>query len=200
MTDRSRVTGHYAGPVTRLGAFAVDAFIVTGAYSLAVAGFSFVTRLVGGGNVTLHGWVWAAFLVLTAFFYSWASLAIAGRTPGKVLVGLRVVTRQGQPIQGRQAFVRTVSLPLSFLVLGLGLLGIVFGREHRALHDLIAGTSVVYDWGDRPAELPSPLSRFLERRGALVEVGKPYPPGSPGVPGTVSEPAAPTATPTVPPG
>jgi uncharacterized RDD family membrane protein YckC len=33
---------------------------------------------------------------------------------------------------------------LSF-VGGLGFVGIVVGREHRALHDVLAGTIVVYD-------------------------------------------------------
>ena len=36
---------------------------------------------------------------------------------------------------------------------------IVVQREHRSLHDLIARTCVVYDWGDRSAEMPGPLSQ-----------------------------------------
>jgi hypothetical protein len=55
-------------------------------------------------------------------------------------------------------------MPVSFLLLGLGLVGIVTGREHRALHDVVAGSAVVVDFGDRPAELPGPLSRFLARQ------------------------------------
>jgi hypothetical protein len=43
----------------------------------------------------------------------------------------------------------------------------VVQREHRALHDLIAGTAVVYDWGSRTAELPGPLSEFLARRAGV---------------------------------
>ncbi len=61
-----------------------------------------------------------------------------------------------------------IVMPISFLVLGLGLAGIVLGKERRALHDVIAGTAVVYDWGDRPAEVPAPLTRWLERRGVDV--------------------------------
>jgi hypothetical protein len=38
-------------------------------------------------------------------------------------------------------------------------------RERRALHDLLAGSSVVYDWGGRPAEMPSPLARWIEVHG-----------------------------------
>jgi uncharacterized RDD family membrane protein YckC len=49
--------------------------------------------------------------------------------------------------------------PLSFLLCGLGFLGILVQREHRALHDLIAGTAVIYSWDARAARL-----RFLARR------------------------------------
>jgi hypothetical protein len=48
--------------------------------------------------------------------------------------------------------------PLSFLLFGLGFLGILVQRERRALHDLIAGTAVVYSWDARAARL-----RFLAR-------------------------------------
>ena len=41
---------------------------------------------------------------------------------------------------------------------------ILFHRQHRALHDLVARTAVVYDWGEREAQVPVPLTRFLERR------------------------------------
>ena len=49
------------------------------------------------------------------------------------------------------------------LLFGIGLFMIVVQREHRSLHDLIAKTCVVYDWGDRSAEMPGPLSEFLNR-------------------------------------
>jgi hypothetical protein len=53
--------------------------------------------------------------------------------------------------------------PLSFLLFGLGFLGILVQREHRALHDLIAGTAVVYSWDARAARL-----RFLAREAELA--------------------------------
>ena len=53
--------------------------------------------------------------------------------------------------------------PLSFLLFGLGFLGILVQREHRALHDLIAGTAVIYSWDARAAHL-----RFLARQAELA--------------------------------
>ncbi|WP_165949319.1 RDD family protein [Kribbella turkmenica] len=46
---------------------------------------------------------------------------------------------------------------------GSGFVLTAFQREHRAPHDLIAGTAVVHDWGDRPAERSGPPSDFLRR-------------------------------------
>ena len=60
-------------------------------------------------------------------------------------------------------FVKTLAFPLSVLFFGIGPLMIVVEREHRSLHDMIAKTCVVYDWGDRSAEMPGPLSEFLNR-------------------------------------
>jgi uncharacterized RDD family membrane protein YckC len=69
------------------------------------------------------------------------------------LFGLQVVTSQGGPISSRQAVLRSLALPLSFVLLGLGFLGIVFQRERRALHDLMVDTAVVYAWDARAARL-----------------------------------------------
>ncbi len=85
---------------------------------------------------------------------------------GKAIVGLRVVNRDGSPLGGPRAFLRVLVFPLSFALLGWGFLGILLGRERRALHDVTAVTTVVYDWGDRPAELPAPLTSWLSRRTA----------------------------------
>ncbi len=169
--DRSQVSGHYAGPVTRLLAFIADAAIVFIAFSLAAAGLALAVRIVTSDRLQLAldaGVWWVVSFVIWAFLYVAVGLGLAGRTPGKAIVGLRVVDREGEPLTPRQAIVRTMAFPLSFLLFGAGFLGILLGRERRALHDVIAGSAVVYDWGDRPAEIPAPLSQFLSRRGADV--------------------------------
>jgi hypothetical protein len=47
------------------------------------------------------------------------------------------------------------------VLLGLGYIGIVIGEERRALHDVCAGTTVVYDWDARAARW-----RLLSRQAA----------------------------------
>ncbi len=71
---------------------------------------------------------------------------------------MRVVRSDGADSGARRAVVRTLALPLSFLIFGLGFVGILLGRRRRALHDVIAGTVVLYSWDARAARL-----RFLSR-------------------------------------
>jgi len=164
------VSGHYAGAFSRLGAFIIDWALVVALYGVVVGGFSFVVSpllRLGFEPESVDPVIASIFFATWVFFYFVVGLTISGRTPGKGLLGLRVVTRHGAPIGGGTAILRVLAFPLSVLTLGIGFLGVVFGRERRALHDVIAGTAVVYDWGDRPAELPAPLTRYLERKGAL---------------------------------
>ena len=162
---RRTVSGHYAGAVSRAAAAVLDWLIIGGLYTLGVAGFSFLLQLftsasVSGDRSTPLG---IAAFAIWAFMYVFVSLAISGRTIGKGLAGLRVVRSDGTAPGVRAMFVRTLAFPLSILFFGIGLLMIVVQREHRSLHDLIAKSCVVYDWGDRSAEMPGPLSDFLNR-------------------------------------
>lgn len=164
---RIGVSGEHAGGASRLVAAVIDAMAVSGLFTLGVAGIELLSRVLGGISPDL-GWVTGlvSFVVWT-FLYVFVSLAIVGRTAGKAVVGLRVVGADGSTLTAGRAFVRTLVFPLSAATLGIGLLLILAHREHRALHDLVAGTAVVYDWGVREAEVPVPLTRFLERRDAL---------------------------------
>jgi len=165
-----QVTGRYAGPVSRLLGFAVDGAVALAIFGILTTVVAFTFRLLLGIEIDTDGgqtgW-WLLTYLAWFFLYHWASLAITGRTAGKWLVGVRVVERDGSPLRGRPALVRVLTFPLSVVTLGLGLVGILIGRERRALHDVLAGSVVVYDWGDRPAEMPAPLTRWLERQGAI---------------------------------
>ena len=130
----------------------------------------FLVRLVLGVDVstsnTDNRW-WLVSYLTWALLYFWVSTAITGRTIGKWLVGVRIVERDATPLRTGPALVRVLVLPISIAVFGLGLVGIVIGKERRAWHDRAAGTVVVYDWGDRPAEMPAPLTRWLSRQGTM---------------------------------
>jgi uncharacterized RDD family membrane protein YckC len=172
---RRQITGHYAGVVSRAVAAALDFAIAIAMFTAVLAALDLLSRVVFGGSIagSRSGPGYVIALGVWAFLYVWGSLAVAGRTIGKGIVGLRVVRADGSALTIRQALARTVAYPISFAILGLGLAGIVVDRYHRALHDLLAGTVVVYDWGSRAAEIPGPLSEFLARRAGAEYSTKP---------------------------
>jgi uncharacterized RDD family membrane protein YckC len=152
--------GRYAGFASRFVAFMVDQATATGLFALALAIISFAAEVLTGKPIHWNRsnlWVGLAFVgwQFLYFAYSWAA---SGKTFGMAVFGIRVVRPDGTDASWRQAVVRTLALPLSFLLLGLGFLGIVLGDKRRALHDVIAGTAVVYSWDARAARL-----RFLSR-------------------------------------
>jgi uncharacterized RDD family membrane protein YckC len=158
---RESLQGKYAGFASRFTAFAVDVGISLGVFILALAAISFAALVLTGKDITWHSgdiWVIIAYVVW-AFIYFAHSWAASGRTAGMALFGVRVVTDDGTDASGRRAVVRTLALPLSFLFLGLGFAGILLGNRRRALHDVIAGTAVIYAWDARAARL-----RFLSRK------------------------------------
>jgi uncharacterized RDD family membrane protein YckC len=174
--------GNYAGSVSRLAAYLIDLVVSTGLFSLALAAISYVVKIVSGQEVSWHrGDIGVTIVyVLWEFFYFGYSWAMSGRTLGMAVLGIKVVQADGQLIRPRQGVVRSLVFPLSFLLLGLGFLGILVQRERRALHDLIAGTAVVYSWDARAARL-----RFLAR-----EADRPAAAPAPGQAAADGQPAA----------
>lgn len=158
--------GHYAGAVTRLAAFAVDQSVATGAFAVTTAVISWALTLVTAGELEWQPDTWFTGLIFLGwlFIYYAYPWAVSGKTFGMALLGIRVVRKDGAATTPRNAVLRTLALPLSFLTLGLGFVPIVTGRHRRALHDAIAGTAVVYSWDARAARL-----RFLARQQSNEE-------------------------------
>ena len=152
--------GHYAGSVSRFLAYAIDLLVSSGVFTLALAAVSYVVQIVTGKQVSWNRQdiVVVVLYVAWEFFYFGYSWAVSGRTLGMAVLGVRVVRADGAAAEPRRGVVRSLVFPLSFLLLGLGFLGILVQRERRALHDLIAGTAVIYEWDARGARL-----RFLAR-------------------------------------
>jgi len=157
---RESLQGRYSGFASRFTAFAVDVGVSVGVFMLALAAISFAARVLTGSDIAWNRsdtWVIIAYAVW-AFGYFAHSWAASGRTVGMALFGVRVVRDDGTEVSGRRAVVRTLALPLSFLFLGLGFAGILLGDRRRALHDVIAGTAVIYSWNAQAARL-----RFLSK-------------------------------------
>ena len=154
--------GHYAGFASRFNAFLTDCVLSIGVFMLVLAAASFAASVLTGSSIhwsRANTWVVVAFFGWEFFYYAYFWTA-SGITPGMQLLGVQVVGQDGSNVGTRRGLVRTLAFPLSFLLLGLGFVGILLGRDRRALHDSIAGTAVVYTWDARAAQL-----RFLAREG-----------------------------------
>jgi uncharacterized RDD family membrane protein YckC len=177
---QENLQGHYAGFASRFFAFAVDVAVITAGFLLILAVVNFVASIVTGKTINYNRndtWVVVGYLVW-AFIYFAHWWGLNGKTPGGGLFGVQVLTDDGRDVSGWRAIGRTLAFPLSFLILCLGFLGILVGDRRRALHDVIAGTVVVYSWDARAARL-----RFLSRPQYSAP---PAPPESPGLPGPPS--------------
>jgi uncharacterized RDD family membrane protein YckC len=164
------LTGRIAGGISRLSAYLIDVLTISIIYSLGVGLTAFLVSLFTGHQVDLshHSLIWLGGYAGFAGLYYWIGLSLTGRSIGKGLLGLRVINRDSTPLSPQRAAVRTIVYPFSF-ILCIGLIPIVIGRRRRALHDAAAGSIVVYDWGDRPAELPGPVADWLRKRHGLDE-------------------------------
>jgi uncharacterized RDD family membrane protein YckC len=104
---------------------------VTGAHIETVdfAHFDYTTNV---GSL-LIGWLYFALMESSQ----------RGATVGKMAVGLRVVTDQGQRLSFANATGRYFAKFISAIILFIGFIMVAFTDRKRGLHDMIAGTLVV---------------------------------------------------------
>jgi uncharacterized RDD family membrane protein YckC len=152
--------GHYAGIVTRLAAFGIDVLVAATLFTLGGNVVEYLLSSLLGEDMSLRDApvVTVVALAVWLLVYFAYPIAVGGRTLGMAAVGLEVVTTDGKPVGAGRAVLRTIFIPLSLILLGIGALMILIDRRRRALHDLIAGTAVVYAWDARAARL-----RFLAK-------------------------------------
>ncbi len=134
----------------RLVAFIVDNIIIF----FATAFFAFIAGLATGlggltsdvsaENVEYLSTIFGFFIgTLLGPFYYTLFTGWEGQTPGKKLMGLRVITMTGEPVGYGRALLRYIGYFVSFFLLGLGFVMIAFDRNKRGFHDFIAGTCVI---------------------------------------------------------
>lgn len=119
---------------------------------------------------TLPGWVVLTvmlllnFLVIFGYPVAFETL-LRGATPGKSVMGLRVVTVEGAPVSFRHAAIRAALGFVDFLItFGLGaVLATLLSRRHQRLGDMVAGTVVLRE---RTAENSPWASQFILPEGA----------------------------------
>jgi uncharacterized RDD family membrane protein YckC len=138
---------HYAGFWIRFVAYLIDALIV-GFASVAVQAILLPglrgrsSLAVGAGAIALVG---IAYLVGLAMAATYEGLFVykLGATPGKMVLGLRVVRPDGGPISLGRAIGRYFAKLLSGIILLIGFIMAGFDREKRGLHDILVDTRVI---------------------------------------------------------
>jgi uncharacterized RDD family membrane protein YckC len=141
-----------AGVVTRGVAFVIDAVIINLFFTVIAGAATLLATFFGGsgegvprGAIAVGSFAWLAVVSV----YLGGFWCLAGQTPGMKFLGVRLNER----LKPRRAFRRLVGLGLSFITLGIGFLGIVFGESRRSWADRMGKTEVVYD-ERKPAPAP----------------------------------------------
>ena len=111
------------------------------------------------------------------YFGLW-EMATRGRTPGKYLVGMRVVGMEGQPLDAKSAMIRNLLRAVDTLPGGyaVGLIAMVASEYGQRLGDHAAGTLVIRtDRVERAPDLvlPSALEPLALSREQLGKLGAP---------------------------
>ncbi|MBI3840141.1 MAG: RDD family protein [Planctomycetia bacterium] len=169
---------HYvlAGPFRRLPAFLIDVAIrAVVLFAIGLVGtwlFSLAGATGLGWGVTLVSW-----FALAWFYGGFFETYWNGQTPGKRILGLRVLTVDGQPINALQAVLRNIlrdadSMPMAAVggigvpLYMLGLAVMAANDRYQRLGDLACGTIVVVEQRSKLRGLASlgqtEIARFAE--------------------------------------
>lgn len=133
-----------AGPIVRGYAYLID-LLIRIAIGLV---FWFVFVILGKFGIGLY----LIFLFLLMWFYFVVfEVYNSGMSPGKKLMGIKVVRDDGTEINLQSSLVRNLLRFVDMLpvigpipLYGVGLISILFNRDFKRLGDLTAGTIVIY--------------------------------------------------------
>jgi uncharacterized RDD family membrane protein YckC len=151
-----------AGVGSRGGAVLVDTFlqaIVLLLVTLALAGAtaaasSFIDSLSAGpdgtGILILALWLFAALVISSGYFMVF-EIVWNGQTPGKRLLGLRVIRESGYPIRPVDSVIRNLVRVVDWLPVGygIGVLVMLLNPRARRMGDFAGGTLVVREGRQR---------------------------------------------------
>lgn len=178
LADGVEIRLRVAGPMLRAGAYALDLLI----RGLVMAVFSIGLALVGiaVGERMVQGVLMLAWFFMEWFYPVLFEAGKRGATPGKRIMGLRVVQATGSPITPGQSVVRNFLRWLDGMpgmTYGFGMASCLATKRFQRLGDLAAGTLVIYDRAPplpglaAPppiAPVPLPLGLSADETRALV--------------------------------
>src|SRR2546430_1722749 len=142
-----------AGLGSRMAATVCDAGLLVLAFVLLGLAIQLLPTPTGGDAVGPWSTLAAIVLILTVFLLFWGYFLLFeafndGRTPGKRLMGIRVVMDTGHPLTFTAAAVRNLVRIVDMQPLftyQVGLAFVLFHAQNKRLGDIVAGTVVVRD-------------------------------------------------------
>jgi uncharacterized RDD family membrane protein YckC len=131
----------YGGFWIRLVAYIIDAILlsIAGGVVAALFGVSLMETDWERLNPTLN----LVSVAIAWLYFALLESSERGATVGKMAMGLRVVTSDGQRLSFMHATGRYFAKILSAIILCIGFIMIAFTDKKRGLHDMIAGTLVI---------------------------------------------------------
>ena len=124
------VAMNYAGFWRRLVAVIIDGVILGAITGVLMAIF---------GAQQAASWLGSIIgIIYIIGFWTWR-----GQTPGKMVMGIKIIKTDGSPIGIGRAILRYVGYLVSTIIICIGYLMIAWDSKKQGLHDKIAGTYVV---------------------------------------------------------
>jgi uncharacterized RDD family membrane protein YckC len=135
----------YGGFWLRVVAYVIDAILLSVGGAVVGGMFGAILAFSGQGQNTAltAGGGYVIGILLSWIYSSLLESSERGATVGKMAVGLRVVTEQGQRLSFLNATGRYFAKYISAVILCIGFIMVAFTDRKRGLHDMIADTLVV---------------------------------------------------------
>jgi uncharacterized RDD family membrane protein YckC len=136
----------------QVGALVIIGIALTSGF---IAGTAFLPFLDGeGAGVLLVGLFALGVLLVNGGYFMLFEIVWSGQTPGKRLVGVRVIRENGYPIRPVDAVIRNLVRLVDWLpgMYGVGVLTMLLNRRSKRLGDFASGTIVVRE-GSRATPL-----------------------------------------------
>ena len=145
----SQSLGSLASPASRLGAYVLDVVLHGFAIVIiiSIAGISVATAAASGSAEGMGLGGLLGFLLVIGYIVCVLMLWARGTTPGKKVLRMRVVRKDGASPGLLIMLIRETigKFLISPLVFSLGYLWILFDKDHQAWHDKLVSTYVIRD-------------------------------------------------------
>ncbi|MCP4362428.1 MAG: RDD family protein [Chloroflexi bacterium] len=186
-SEPPNLQGQYAGFASRMFAFVIDRAILiviiaiinlTISLVLSFFGLSLQDILNPADTQTTFITMLRISLILIGiginviFYWGYFILfwTLIGQTPGKILMGVRVISTNGRPLSIWQSVRRLVGYWIAMIPLFMGFIWVLVSDTRQGWHDKIARSYVIYTWEARSSfQFLNSLTRLAEKRATAYE-------------------------------